>query len=962
MLRDAREAVFASAAEDAALNMALDRLARQFAPGRFGELVNGVINGRMLPVDRAHLLAGFGLAADATCDTLMGEAIGGADEAALRSARAVLASGGKSDRERAAAMDAWLAAGNPDRAARWPDWCAIFLTQAGEVRADRNLATKDALRIDPGALDAMRTEAARVVALRERLAALDAADIAGALATLTAPVFSRFAAAKANRAALDYDDLIGGTQKLLGGPEAPWVLFRLDARLDHVLIDEAQDTSPAQWTIADALTAEFFAGEGARAETLRTMFAVGDPKQSIFSFQGADIEAFKAAQDRFTIAATHAGQPFETVDLPISFRSTPAVLDLVNAIGRDVGWPTHAPSRAGQGGSVELWPLVPPPPKPDDPFDTVPPPEADQTCAEQLAATLKQWIGRLEMPWRGRALQPGDILVLVRRRKAFVGHLTRALKNLGVPMAGLDRLRLSDSLAVQDCLAFLDALLLPENDLNLAAVLKGPFCQLDETSLMELALERHGRLIAALRRRAVERADWQWADGLIEKFRSRADFADAHALLGELLDHPTPDAPTGRAALIARLGEEAVEPLDELLQAALADSLRHPPSLQGFLHRLRTANAEIKRDADQRSDAVRIMTVHGAKGLQAPLVVLADTMSLPEPPKGLVRIDGAPVWLPPKAARPKLLEAESAATHEAAMQEYGRLMYVALTRAEDRLVVVGWQGRRQQKDEAATWYRRIEAGLGDLGAASADEPGIGAVRRHAPPRTATSPDRQASEHEASQPTELPPWAVPAPKEAPSPVRLKPSGDDDMPEPPSAPPPFAGPDRAAARLRRGDLTHLLLQWLPTLPAPGRAAAASGWLDRHAADLAADLRQAIAAEALAVLAHPDAAPLFDPAGLAEAPIVGMLGNRPVNGVIDRLVVTPERIWLADYKTDRNPPGRVEDAPEKYLRQLAIYRALLGRLYPDRSIQAVLVWTAIPRVTKLPAALLDRLAPAA
>jgi ATP-dependent helicase/nuclease subunit A len=578
-------------------------------------------------------------------------------------------------------------------------------------------------------------------------------------------------------------------------------------------------------------------------------------------------------------------------------------------------------------------------------------------CAEALAATLARWIGTLGMPARGRALRPGDILVLVRRRKAFVGHLTRALKKHDVPVAGLDRLRLTDSLAVRDCLAFLDALLLPEDDLTLAAVLKGPFCQVSEDALMALALERRGPLIAALRTRAEERQDWRWAADLIEKFRARADFADAHALLSELLHHATPDAPTGRAALIARLGEEAVEPLDELMQAALADSLRHPPSLQGFLHRLRTANAEIRRDADQAADAVRIMTVHGAKGLQAPLVVLADTLSLPERPKHLVSLGDAPAWLPPADSRPPALAAAYAEARAAQLQEYERLLYVALTRAEDRLVVTGWKGRKASAEDSAAWYRRIEAGFDLLDADTEEEPGVGPVRRHAPPRTAGEPDRPDRAMRTVGHAALPAWASAAPAETPAPQRLKPSGADDEPEQPPAPPPFGAGDAGAARLRRGDLTHNLLQILPGLPPDQRAAAAHAWLATNAADLDADARAAIAGEALAVLTHPDAAPLFDPAGLSEAPIVGMLDGRPVNGVIDRLVVTPEHIWLADYKTDRAPPARPEDAPEKYLRQLAIYRRLLQLLFPSRPVEAVLVWTAIPRVMVLPGAVLDR-----
>jgi ATP-dependent helicase/nuclease subunit A len=952
LLRDAREGVFARAAADPLLAAALDRLARRFAPEAFARLVTRVIEGGRLPADRATVLRAAGMA-EASTEAGVLEAAGRAvDAAALSDAAGALGGGTDAEQARAAAMAAWLARDGAGRAATWADWEDVFITGKGTVT--KTLVNNGTETAHPGTRAVMEAEGERILAIRAELAAVQAADITGALATLTAPVFATFADAKGHRAALDYADLITEARKLLDGAQRDWVLFRLDGGLDHLLVDEAQDTAPAQWQIARSLTEEFFAGAGAR-ETTRTVFAVGDPKQSIFSFQGADVEAFATAQAHFQAAAEGAGQRFAQVALPVSFRSAPAVLDLVNAMG----WPEHLAHRADAGGSVELWPLVEPMPKPADPGEDRPP-EADEVCAKQLAARLKGWLGTRFMPSRGRALEAGDILVLVRRRKAFVGHLTRALKDQGVAVAGLDRLRLPDALAVQDCLAFLDALLLPEDDLNLAAVLKGPFCQVPEEGLMDLALDRRGRLIGALRTRANEREYWRTADALLEKFRGRADFADAHTLLSELLHHPAPDAPTGRAAILARLGEAAAEPLDELLQAALADSLRHPPSLQGFLHRLRTANAEIKRDADQRADAVRIMTVHGAKGLEAPLVVLADTTSLPRQVEGLVDLpdDGAPAWLPPSPQRPPPLAAAADAAQQAAMAEYGRLLYVALTRAEDALLVVGWQGRNgAPKPEC--WYGRIAEGFGALAAAAEAVPGMGLVRRHARPCTAApQPERETPPRAES----LPGWATAARPESPAAARVKPSGEDDeAADAPPAPAPFGLPsfqlaDRAAARLRRGDLTHLLLQYLPTLPAAARADAAAAWLDRQAADLDAAGRAGIAGEVLALIAHPATAKLFDAAGLAEAPIVGQFAGRPVNGVIDRLLVTPDRILIADFKTDRTPPARAEDAPPKYLRQLAIYRDLLLRMFPGRPVEAALVFTASCTVLPLPAPLLE------
>lgn len=947
LLRDARESVLAEAAGGAGAG-ALDRLARRFAPKTFNEIMKAVMEAGQAPWAREALLARFGLPADATAEGLLREAVAGADEAALRRAAAALAAGSATEQERAAALHTWLAADTAARIAAWRSWYGMFITGTGTV--NQKLVNKATETRVPGTRAGMEAEGDRLLAAQARIDALEAADITGALATLAAPTFARFRDAKAARGALDYDDLIAGAQALLKGDDADWVRFRLDGGLDHLLIDEAQDTSPAQWAIVRALSEEFFAGESAR-EVVRTIFAVGDLKQSIFSFQGASPTHFAKNGACYAALSAGAGRPLAAVTLPVSFRSTEAVLRLVQEV--EPGWGEHLAARAGQAGSVEVWP----------PFITAEegpdgeePPSPEKRCAEALAKQIASWVGREMLPARGRTMRAGDILVLVRTRKAFLHALVAALEQARVPVAGADRLRLTDSLAVQDCLAFLDALLLPEDDLNLAAVLKGPFCALAEDSLMALALERGDgrRLIAALRSRAGEREEWRTADALIEKFRARADFADAHALLGELLDNPLPAGPTGREALLARLGPEAADPLDELLRIAQADSLRHPPSLQGFLHRLRTANAEVRRDADARHDAVRIMTVHGAKGLQAPVVVLAETTSLPKPPQHIVMLEAKPAWLPAKAARPPKLEAAAAAKQQADREEYARLLYVALTRAEDRLIVVGWHAASRPPN-AGCWYSRVDRAIDALAPDRVVLEGIGTVKRISGPQTA-APVTDRPRAPAAVATALPAWASPAPAEARTVRRIKPSGEDDLPEPPPAPPPFAEADRAGLRLRRGDLTHLLLQYLPTLVPAAREMAAAAWLARHAADLDPALARAMASEVLSVLALPEAAAFFDPAGLAEAPIVGEVAGRPVNGVVDRLVVRPDRVLLCDFKTDRAPPARPEDAPGKYLRQLAIYRHLLGRLFAPRPVEAALVWTATPAVMRIPPALLE------
>jgi ATP-dependent helicase/nuclease subunit A len=951
VLRDAREGVLAGVQAEDARADALDRLARRFAPQTFNGLIKQIIETGQAPPSASEMLRAFGLPADATAESLIADAVGGADEAALRAAVAALAAGSDTEARRAAAMQAWLDAGPGGRGAAWRDWRGLFITKEGTI--GKTLVNKPTEARAPGALAAMQAEGERILAEDAKILALQAAQVTGAMSTLATPVLENFRAAKRARATLDYDDLIHGAETLLSGDDAPWVLFRLDGGLDHLLIDEAQDTSPAQWAIAKALTADFFAGSGARDGAARTVFAVGDAKQSIFSFQGADPAHFAASGAHFSVAVRDTGQDFHGVELPVSFRSTTPVLRLVDAV--EPAWGPHFSAREGHAGSAELWPLFTPLPPPDDP-DADPPPGPDQRCAEAIAATIARWLRNGEvLPARGRTLRAGDVLVLVRRRRNFLHHLVRALKNAGVPVAGADRIRLTDSLAVLDCMAFLDALLLPEDDLNLATVLKGPFCALDEASLMVLALDRPGRLIDALRSRAAERADWNAAHDLLEKFRARADFADAHALLCDLLDNPVPDAPTGREALLARLGPEAADPLDEFLRAALADALRHPASLQGFLHRLRTANVDIKRDANAPHDAVRVMTVHGAKGLQAPVVFLADTVSLPEKPSDIVRDPrGRPVWLPKAAARPPLLQTMAAAKERADLEEYARLLYVALTRAEDRLIVVGWEGARAA--DPGCWHSRVAAAMAGLSPDAIELPGAGQVQRIACAQT-VPPKPDSPRAAANAADALPHWVGHAPEETPAVARVKPSGDDAAPDEFSAPPPFAADDAQAARLRRGDLTHLLLQVLPTLAPAEREAAAARIVASAAPDQAQAIAAAIVAEALAVLADPEAAAIFHPAGLAEAPIVGQLGGRPVNGVIDRLVVRPQDVWLADFKTDRAPAASPEVAPPKYIRQLAIYRALLRGMFPDRKVRCALVWTATPSVMVLPDALLDQ-----
>ena len=982
-LAEARETMLAKA-NTPVMRQALETLAGLASTTQFGRLVE------VLQSDRPRLKRALALgsllpaaqaqAAGATAATeaeVIANAVTWPGENMLRQAALVVqAQGSPSVAVKAGEILGWLSLPDAERVENWPIWRGMFFTAGNLPRAPGAYLNKKLADARPDLVTPFLTEGARIEAVDDAIRALNVASVSAALVTLAAPVLHAYAARKDETGLLDYDDLIERSSALLVDPGAAWVLYKLDGGLDHLLLDEVQDTAPQQWDIAHALTEEFFAGAGAR-DTARTVFAVGDRKQSIYSFQGADADEFDRARNRLATRVQRAGGTWRDIGLNVSFRSTAPVLDLVDKVFADprtaagVVEPgqtlTHLADRSEHAGSVEFWPLTPVPEAVEPEPWTVPEQNQGLRSAQQtLADTLAAWIADQTsdgsvLESQSRPLTPGDVMVLVRRRNAFGRSLVRALKALGVPVAGLDRLVLTEQPAVQDLMALGEALLLPQDDLTFACYLTSPLGGLDDTDLMALAVGRSGSLWEVLRDRAGDNPAWGQAWHMFATLLGRVDYTSPYALFAEML------GPLGgRARLFARLGAEAAEPVNEFLHAALGYGRIHPPSLQGFLHWLRRSGAEVKREAAAAGNQVRVMTVHGAKGLQAPLVILPDTTALPPDPGSILWAGDPPVplWSPRKEFRCAATERIRMDNLRRQTEEHNRLLYVALTRAEDRLLICGWQTRKTLDD--ACWYNAVARGFAALPADTGQMRDWGAAFRYASPQVAVAGrPRTAGSEAAAAP--LPDWVgaeqgwqpLPPPPEPPRPVPLAPSRPEgvELGAVPAAASPLAERDTAGNRFRRGQLIHALLQHLPGLPAEDRAAAAETWLDRPGHGLMTGESAAIVREVLAILAHPELAPLFGPGSRSEVPLTGVVKDGVVGGLVDRLAVLPDRVLVADFKTNRRPPARVDDTPVMYLRQMASYRSVLRAIFPDRPVRCALIWTREARVAMLPDELLDR-----
>lgn len=797
------------------------------------------------------------------------------------------------------------------------------------------------------------------------------------LLTLAVAHAALYEQAKAAHGALDFSDLVARTVELLTTRStAAWVLYKLDGGIDHVLIDEAQDTAPEQWEIVRALTGEFFAAEGAG----RTVFAVGDEKQSIYSFQGARPERLRQEAQAYDVLIRGAGGAFEGVPLETSYRSTEDVLAFVDhafaspertraLVGEAGDIPHHSPARIGQRGSVDLWPLFIDEAAPerdawDDPVDQESVAGARKRMAAALAREIRAQVeaGVAVFDRKGfpRACGYGDFLILVRRRDATFEEIIRALKTAGVPVAGADRLKLSSHIVFDDLKALARFALFPDDDLTLAEILRGPFCDVDEDGLFDLAgREKRDGLWRELKRRADERPEWTRALTLCQAARAARD-RDPFDFFSTLLNRVDDTGLSGRARILARLGREAEEAIDESLNQVLAAEGRGGVDLETCLSLLEAADVEVKRELEGPRGEVRVMTVHGAKGLEAPVVILPDTtMKAKAQGPTLMPVplaDGTEGWLmcPGSAREDCPASADARAAREARVgDESLRLLYVALTRARDRVIVMGRGSKRAP--EPGDWWSVIEETFDRLGdqVRTLDD---GVRRFGVDPQVL-----EAGVAVAPERPQAPDWARRDPARDATARFASPSQMQEQKRIP-APSPLAreaGAGAGLGRFRRGDLIHRLLERLPDIAPADRPDAARRMLARER-DLSDDQRAEMIDAAFAVLDDARFAPVFGPGSRAEVALTGTSPELPsgvaISGRIDRLVVTPEQVLVVDFKSNRPAPDRIEEADPAYVLQTAVYVAVLRRLYPDRPVEAALVWTDGPKLMTVPQALMD------
>lgn len=868
------------------------------------------------------------------------------------------------DKKRGNAISLWVN-DKENRITNFDDYVSIYITDKDTVRA--SLFTKAVLKTYPDIEAVMAREAHRVQDVAQTRYALRFYHQQIAFYILAQHLWKLTQEVKRRNAQLTYDDLILMTRDVFTQPElAPWILYKLDGGIDHILIDEAQDTSPEQWEIVFALLDEILSGVGARADDNRTLFVVGDEKQSIYSFQGANHRHYLDVKARLFERFEHLSKPMIDLERVQSFRSTSSVLKFVDTVfdadetrkGVSNVPMRHFAHRNVQG-YVELWSPIKTEKK-ELPEAWQPPLERDDSkhayvlLAMRIADTIQTWLrqgwqlkGRDGTP---RTVKPDDIIILLQARSHLLSPVIRALKERNIPVAGIDRMVLHKQAVVQDVLSICRFLLLPQDDLALAEVLRGPLIRISDEQLYTIAYKRNGTLWDALQ----ANAQFASINEYLKRLLNLADTVSCFALLSQIYTQSCPgNSASGKHALIHRMGIDAIDPLEQLLSVARQHDAQRPLSLQLFVRAIAQDDSELKREQSEASGEVRIMTTHGAKGLEAPIIIMPDLMRDPHIQGRRAPLywdeDGFAYAAVPIAKKVAVFQNTKDILEEAEGEEHRRLLYVALTRAADVLILCS---AIKNKDPVnPPWQTHIIGAMQRLDAEVVEVNGeptwrYGDHQTLVPPKTVakqTAMTQHAAPAWLTQP--IAPLAVKQPFYNPSALIQ----NNERQLSPSA-------SGVASSFTRGKLLHRLLQLLPTIPDDQREAAAARFLIRNGGSESDVVLQDVR-EVMAVLRNPVFAHVFSHAAQAEVPIIGAISGKQFSGQIDRLLVTDNEVLVIDFKTNRPPPSNLSDVDDAYVAQMACYATLLAQIYPNRTIRAGLLWTHTLQLMELNSAALQR-----
>ena len=822
----------------------------------------------------------------------------------------------------------------------------IYLTE-GKIRS--RLATKEAVKVYPEIANKMVAIGISLQELENKLSSVGLFEATRAVLYLAEDLISGYNAYKRLHSKMDYEDLIVLTRELLEDRDvADWVLFKLDGGIDNVLIDEAQDTSPDQWAIIRAITEDFFNGESVKKQ-IRTIFAVGDRKQSIYSFQGADPREFENMRQYFS-SRCKGVKDFEEVQLDVSFRSSAAILDMVNSvfsteyakrgvipIEQDM---THVPSKIGDGGKVEIWPIIE---AEENEKQEVWRPPVERRMSEsplvrlarKIALQIKKLVEDKDILLsQNRPVRYSDFMILVNRRKDIVDALVRECKNVGVNVAGADRIKLSEQIVVQDLIALARFLLLPSDDLTLAVILKSPLFGLNDDDLFKLCYNRGN---ASLWSNLGKFPEYSLIYEQLQNLLNLVDFVRPFELYSYVLNKMD-----GRKKFLSRLGFEVVDGIDEFINLTLNFEQEHNPNLQAFVDWVEKDDAEIKREQEQSNiDAVRIMTVHGSKGLQAPIVILPDAVRVKRPKNETGLLWDDDVFYYPFSSDhyesncKKIKDKEK----EDALEEYRRLLYVALTRAEDRLCICGYTKSREPSEDS--WYALCLQSLAKIGVEKAEGEFCYDVAQ------LLEKERKKEQTKVENVVGFYDWVKSFPKEEGALSKpLTPSKQENDDEVWASP---LGKNEQNC-YRRGKFIHKLLQFLPEIKKAEHQSVIEEFFVKNVPDITDNERKKVSKEIIRLFEDSDFSAVFGDNSRAEVPVMGMVDGRIISGQIDRLVVEENRVMIIDFKTNRPAAKCVEDIPIAYVKQLDAYKKLVERIYPNHQVETYILWTDTANLMKV------------